>query len=88
MQRSHPSWPIAYSVRVKLTIVRLVAWNLSHSGGEYHTYAVSPDGRTAYTLLQSPMGSTSAGNPTAMPPIPPSPAVSSRWASSARASIW
>ena len=25
MQPSHPSWPIAYSVRVKLTIVRLVA---------------------------------------------------------------
>jgi alkaline phosphatase len=40
--------------------------------------AVSSDGRTAYTLLQSPMGSTSAGNPTAIPPIPPSPYRDSR----------
>jgi len=35
--------------------------------------AVSDDGRTAYTMTQSPMGSTSAGNPTATPPVPPSP---------------
>ena len=34
--------------------------------------AISADGRTAYTVMQSPMGSTSAGNPAAIPPIPPS----------------
>ncbi len=40
--------------------------------------AVSADGRTAYTGMQSPMGSTSAGNPTAVPPVPPSPYRNSR----------
>lgn len=30
----------------------------------FESIAVSPDGRTAYTILQSPMGSTSAGAPT------------------------
>ena len=35
--------------------------------------AVSADGRTAYTVMQSPLGSTSAGSPTATPPVPPSP---------------
>jgi hypothetical protein len=40
--------------------------------------AVSDNGRTAYTLTQSPMGSTSAGNPNATPPVPASPYRNSR----------
>jgi phytase-like protein len=44
----------------------------------FESIPISSDGRTAYAILQSPMGSTSAGSPTAMPPIPPSPYRNSR----------
>src|SRR5437867_3519675 len=44
----------------------------------FESIPISRDGRTAYAILQSPMGSTSAGNPTAVPPIPPSPYRNSR----------
>ena len=48
------------------------AFNQRRANRGFEGLAVSDDGRTAYTMTQSPMGSTSAGNPAATPPVPPS----------------
>ncbi|MDB6031590.1 MAG: Alkaline phosphatase [Verrucomicrobiales bacterium] len=69
------SLPLAhYSVSATLPAI----FKQRRANRGFEGLAVSDDGRTAYTMVQSPMGSTSAGNPTAVPPVPASPYRDSR----------
>ena len=64
-------------------IVRTVALNYTHAGGDYQTWAVSADGKRVLSL-QLVGGAVNAAGDTANPDPPLSITVAVNWASSLR----